>query len=230
MGTNYYANIDRNKTKLSATEIEVLEYEPELSNPDDFLIHLGKSSSGWRFSLHVYPEIGIMNWNDVLNKIVLNSIEILDEYGDAIPVQDFIRIATDRKSHKAEFPIKVCPRGKRLGEWIEVWSDDEYFEQTGYRLDKHGLNIHPIDRDHCIGNGSENETFDYIVGNFSWTDTWRKDISIIERQTVYLFALMKTISITIMRKKQWNWIKSMLEVVLDLGLRYQKNTTTTLKV
>jgi hypothetical protein len=136
MGTNYYAV----SKKENFTETELSHLADDLDD-DEVIIHLGKSSGGWRFSLHVYPEIGLMSWNDILT-IAENSVRILDEYEEEVTLDFFIDVVTDRK-------------------WGRVSSDEDYM------IDKHGLRIHPIDNSHCIGNGGENETFDYIKGNFS---------------------------------------------------------------
>lgn len=180
MGTNYYAVM--NKSKFTETEILDMQSEEEHIELEDgeFLVHLGKSSFGWRFSLHIYPASGIMNWFDLQN-IIHQGIVIYDEYGEEVPYDVFCGIVMDR-NRDMEFPMKILANrntpdkfeileGGILGGYVIVNDDYEYFDATGYSLDKKGNIITPIDGRHCIGNGRNTEdfcqTYDYMIGNFS---------------------------------------------------------------
>lgn len=57
--------------------------------------HIGKSSAGWCFSLHVYPEDGI-NTLDDWKEIWKRPGRIMDEYGESIALVDMIARITDR--------------------------------------------------------------------------------------------------------------------------------------
>lgn len=62
-------------------------------------IHIGKSSGGWCFSLHVYPEDGINtldDWCELWNK---PGAFVRNEYGERIPIAEMYRIITDRRWH-----------------------------------------------------------------------------------------------------------------------------------
>lgn len=126
MGTNYYHEVVKCE-HCGATE----------------RTHVGKSSGGWCFSLHVYPERGI---NDILDwSRVAETGLIFDEYGVEIPWAALHEAITNRH-----------------------WDSPEDYK--GY-LDNHatpgpnGLARHRVDGEHCIGHGSG--TWDYIVGEFS---------------------------------------------------------------
>jgi hypothetical protein len=64
--------------------------------------HLGKSSAGWCFALHVYPEEDLHNWKDIWNHIdwLVNEAdcEIKDEYSRAIHPAMFFGIVWDRSN------------------------------------------------------------------------------------------------------------------------------------
>jgi len=65
MGMNYYVE------EKPACECCGCKYEQ---------IHIGKSSAGWCFSLHVIPEMGLNNLEDWVN--FLKDKAIVDEYDD----------------------------------------------------------------------------------------------------------------------------------------------------
>jgi hypothetical protein len=78
MGTNYY--------------IEPQEPCPHCKRgyPE---VHIGKSSAGWVFSLHVDDELD--SWDKWLE--FLEGKVIRNEYGNAIPLANFIKTVTCRK-------------------------------------------------------------------------------------------------------------------------------------
>jgi len=58
--------------------------------------HIGKSSGGWVFALHIYPDEGI---HDLPNWIPLLEAEgavIVNEYGDQVTVLELLQIITGR--------------------------------------------------------------------------------------------------------------------------------------
>lgn len=90
MGTNYY-----------------IKHKDETKNEIFGKVHLGKSSLGWYFNLHVYPERGISNftdWNDALLKKD-NDLEIVDEYGKVYEVDEFLGIVTNRSRENEDIDI-----------------------------------------------------------------------------------------------------------------------------
>ena len=100
-------------------------------------IHIGKSSWGWCFSLHVYTkewEEGprdLEEWQDWFDR---RGSVIVDEYGDAVTKAEMIDIIT------------VRGRGR-------------------YTKDDRLPRRHDIDGQHCIAHGKG--TWDLIVGDFS---------------------------------------------------------------
>lgn len=102
-------------------------------------LHIGKSSYGWAFALHVYPEGA--DWesgepaprNFEEWKTFFREKKIINEYGESIPEQSMISIITERGSYKSSKEADV------------------------FR--------HEIDMRHCIGHGDG--PWDLIVGKFS---------------------------------------------------------------
>lgn len=141
MGTNYYLH-DREPCPHCGREF-----------PGK---HIGKSSYGWCFGLHVIPEDGINTLDDWRREWSRPGAYIVDEYGERASVAEMETIITRRKGR------------------VE-WGDDRAF--AGYESEEHfhrsnnsargpnGLVRHRIDGRHCIGHGEG--TWDYIAGEFS---------------------------------------------------------------
>lgn len=133
MGTNYY---------LRAPKCFHCGKEEELP------IHLGKSSVGWCFSLHVSPEDGISCWEDIQQLIEDKLCEewcIKNECGDQISLVDFIKTVTKRSGNRP-------------------WERDALLINHAIQ-GPNNLARHVIDGWHCIGHGEG--TYDYVVGEFS---------------------------------------------------------------
>lgn len=112
--------------------------------------HIGKSSGGWCFSLHVYPEDGINDLEDWKRKFGEAS-EVWNEYGEKISIDMLLQIITERS-------------------WPQLRDvDADYWEQ--FHRDNHSENgpnnllRHSIMDGHCISHGSG--TWDLIIGDFS---------------------------------------------------------------
>jgi hypothetical protein len=115
-------------------------------------IHLGKSSVGWCFYLHVYLDKNINNLDDLVKMI--GDKQIIDEYGKIFSIEEFLSIVKDRSSN-TDFNT-----GKPYG--FSSWAEfhDQNYSMPGPR----GLLRFKIDG-HCIGHGEG--TWDYIIGDFS---------------------------------------------------------------
>ncbi len=81
MGTNYYW-FKEDKCKCCKREYPA--------------IHIGKSSAGWVFALHVYPEEGLHNLEDWKLRWATKDSYIEDEYGRVIDIEMMLEIITNR--------------------------------------------------------------------------------------------------------------------------------------
>ena len=145
MGTNYYAIMEETETECPHCErtgyIQSVRW------------HIGKSSHGWCFALHVgdshEPHIprSLAEWQKVWERCV----RIEDEYKRAVTTVDMLKIVTERQG----FP----------------GADDKRREYDWYRSNSaepgpNDLARHSMKYDsHCIGHGDG--TYDLIKGVFS---------------------------------------------------------------
>ena len=109
------------------------------------ILHIGLSSGGWCFGLHVMPEESIESLDDWTRLFEDPDKEIVDEYGDKIEKGKMLQIITERS----------WPRPPEF-----QWNCGAYAEPG-----PNGLYRHKITPDWCIGHGEG--TWDYIVGEFS---------------------------------------------------------------
>jgi len=133
MGTNYYWYPSPPCKECGR------EYDPK---------HIGKSSGGWCFSLHVIPDENI---NDLLDWEKLWGIprsEIKDEYGKIFSASEMLSIIKERKW------------GKRGSDNGNKWYLENHAEHG-----PNGLARSSIDGRHCIGHGEG--TWDLVIGEFS---------------------------------------------------------------
>ena len=120
--------------------------------------HIGKSSYGWCFSLHVIPSIGINSLEDWQKKWEIPGSQIGNEYGDIISIIEMNRIITER-SHVN----KVSWKRKW---WTDHYENEEDFhDKNQSERGPHFLLRHRVDGTHCVGQGEG--TYDYIAGEFS---------------------------------------------------------------
>ena len=129
MGTNYYIELGR----------------CDKCGRSDEWWHIGKSSYGWAFALHVEPDQGINDLKDVTEKMLEVGAKIANEYGRRLLVSEMVDHIVNRQRD----------------ETIEgELSDDDYAEfdvSIGLARAKVGGN--------CIGHGKG--TYDLITGEFS---------------------------------------------------------------
>ncbi len=131
MGTNYYVHYK--------------------GNPQ---FHIGKSSGGWCFSLHVYPEKGIETLEDWEPIFEHNNIET--EYGKTITKEDMLTVIAEREGCIGFDDEEDIPYPYES--WEEFW--DAHNAVPGSK----GLLRAEVDGVHCIGHGEG--TWDYMVGTF----------------------------------------------------------------
>jgi len=138
MGTNYYLETKSPCKKCGRG------YEP---------YHIGKSSGGWCFSLHVYPDNDINTLEDV--KKLWEGGVIVDEYGANISKEEMLSIITERSAR--------CEKKYKVDAWCRSWAD--FHRMNHSEFGPNGLIRAKIDGEHCIGHGTG--TYDFITGEFS---------------------------------------------------------------
>ena len=137
MGTNYYLRYDCCERCGRADEQR----------------HIGKSSFGWCFSLHVEDELNSLDdWKREFQK---PNTRIYDEYPNPVTVEEMILIITERAGAKSDldYPNQFYR------------SREEMMERNSAVPGPNGLLRHKIDSKHCVGHGEG--AWDYIRGEFS---------------------------------------------------------------
>lgn len=86
MGTNYY--LHKRKCPMCGKSDEVL--------------HIGKSSAGWPFSVHVIPEANITCWRDWIAELEKGEAEIKDEYGETVTFEYLNGLVIEKRKYKNE--------------------------------------------------------------------------------------------------------------------------------
>ena len=146
MGTNYYL-VDKS---------QICPHCGHNPNPE---LHIGKSSAGWHFGLHVYPDMqpkvlggkSLLTLDDWIKLFDCPNVEIKDEYGAVISKEDMLDCIKNRG--RSERPMDIMgdiPRMMARG--ICEWGLNNLLRSK-------------IDGHHCIGHGEG--TWDYEVGDFS---------------------------------------------------------------
>ena len=110
--------------------------------------HIGKSSAGWYFALHIDPSKNLNSFTDWV--AFLSSAEgvIKNEYRDEISLKQMLSIITNRRGYKKPF--------SKNAEWYNI----NNAEPAEYNLVRAR-----IDGQFCVGHGDG--TFDYMQGDFS---------------------------------------------------------------
>lgn len=141
MGTNYYL-VTKKRPEIERKIFHMLSDG----------IHIGKSSYGWCFSLHVYPEHGINNLTDWEALIESSKGNIYNEYSDSIDKHDFIYdIIYNRKwAGTIRNPDDI--------------QNQKFLDMNNAQEGPNNLLRSKIDNIHCIGHGYG--TYDYIIGDF----------------------------------------------------------------
>ena len=147
MGTNYYL---RDKSEPN--------HKCERCGHTNGERHIGKSSYGWHFSLHVIPEEGINNLADWKKLFYDDRYSIQNEYDDDITPDHMLEIIEKRRRGKIDFPYTDY-------NGITYTSLEDYASQNGLTIGYNNLFMHTIDDGHCVGNGEG--PYDYIAGAFS---------------------------------------------------------------
>ncbi len=91
MGTNYYYH------KQEACKCCGRNDEP---------VHIGKSSGGWCFSMHIDEYEGIKNYDDWKKLFEIEGSYIEDEYGDVIDKDYFCKSIVEDRHWRGEHPSR----------------------------------------------------------------------------------------------------------------------------
>lgn len=86
-------------------------------------LHIGKSSFGWNFALHIIPEEKISELDDWMLLFQKPHSRIVDEYNEVITAEQMVKIICERE----DWGAMAVPPGK--------------------------LKRHEIDKSHCIAHG-----------------------------------------------------------------------------
>jgi hypothetical protein len=126
---------------------------PRDPRPSERGVHIGKSSAGWVFSLHVYPAMpGFPQSLDDYRKCFADGWVIHDEYGGLVEPAEMLRRIVDRTGY---------PDGQ------SPWTPGQLRNHAhGCEVGPRGLARSKISPDHCIGHGPGEETYSLIVGEF----------------------------------------------------------------
>jgi hypothetical protein len=145
VGTNYFS-VKRGLEDLDPDAFWERRQDGDPGNDD--ILHIGKSSGGWCFSLHIIPELGINDLDDWIRVFIEPDRIIINEYRERIDLTEIMRIITAR-------------RRNRPG--IDRWTPEDYkrnFAEPG----PNGLARHALGHG-CVKQGEG--TWDCITGYFS---------------------------------------------------------------
>lgn len=118
-------------------------------------LHIGKSSMGWAFALHVIPEQDINSLEDWQRLWETEGNVIVDEYDRTITTEELMERITMR-SGKAQ-RVGPCDDA-HYGTW-------ERFHVSNHSVaDERGLLRRIVDGQYCTGHG---DTWDLCPGEFS---------------------------------------------------------------
>lgn len=162
MGTNYYLTIS-DKTPERLKELITQDGEFIHSEQDIKGLHIGKSSGGWCFSLHVHPTLKINSLKDW--KKLFDQGLILNEYMDHISTEDMLKCILEREG-SPQAPRNETQFNQLINSINSIYkSFDDYLNKNHAKLGPYNLLRHKVDGIHCIKNGKG--TYDLIIGEFS---------------------------------------------------------------
>lgn len=145
MGTNFYLRLP---TCAHCTRLEEK-------------IHIGKSSTGWCFALHVMPERGILDLPDWTVIWAKPGMAIQNEYNEFLTPDEMLQTILGRQG-KNDFK-KPYPKDLNSISNVRTW--DQFHAINYSEPGPNGLLRHRLMKDHCIKHGSG--TWDCIIGEFS---------------------------------------------------------------
>ena len=152
MGTNYY-----------------LHQKTALPEPDhEIVLHIGRSSGGWCFSLHVMPERGInslQDWIDLIEARTSAGLAVIkNEYDEEVSLQDLLGLITKRHGFASVDENFNKANILMLPTW-NYRDVEDYLQQNHATRGPNDLLRHINDGKFCIGHGEG--TWDLCTGEFS---------------------------------------------------------------
>jgi hypothetical protein len=122
MGTNYYFRKHKGNKCNHCGRGE--EYEE---------LHVGKSSMGWSFCFDSwYGEFkSFKDWKKLLEA---NPDKLYDEYNRNIPLKEFYEMVENKKD---KMDLKEYYKKYPTAQMFETIEESEYFDEDGYRFNKH---------------------------------------------------------------------------------------------
>jgi hypothetical protein len=122
---------------------------------DPVPLHIGKSSAGWVFSLHVIPQIGINDLVDWERRWSMLEVGIKNENGEVLSIKEMRQHICDRL-REGGWNGRTIPTG------YKSWS--EFHELNDSQRGPRGLLRHRIGN-FCVSHGKR--TWDCMAGDFS---------------------------------------------------------------
>lgn len=119
MGTNYYVK-DETEPKPPC-ECCGRPFDDDRDDP----LHIGKSSSGWKFLFAPYPDLGLTSWAEW--KVFLADKTIVDEYGTETSLQELADLVEAKQSGG------ICAETASSSQW-GPFSRSENKDGEGYRF------------------------------------------------------------------------------------------------
>jgi hypothetical protein len=159
MGTNYYL----------ATLNEEYDAKCPIKRKTEArynMTHLGKSSGGWTFALHVYPERSIYTLDCWVREMQeydsKDSLLIFDEYYQTHTLQEFLNVVRDR--HSDETWDEMEKRIKESKFYNDYTNLDSFLARNHAVRGPNFLLRRKLDDYHCISYGEG--TWDHVIGEF----------------------------------------------------------------
>ena len=134
-------------------------------------LHIGKSSMGWCFSMHVIPELKINSWADWRKFRTSYGVKIVDEDLEEVSILNLIDRVENRSCKRPlgkPEDIFEKPKDdflKNLYKGIETWGD--FYKQNSAIPGPNNLLRHDMNAKYssCVGYGEG--TWDYLTGEYS---------------------------------------------------------------
>lgn len=120
------------------------------------VLHIGKSSCGWHFSLCIYPAIGINNLDDWKKVWSSGDCKIYAEYGEEISQEELLSYIVDRQGLGEKDEAKILKQNndmvekEGIGRRFDTY--EQYLSYNGAVRGKNGLWEHRDPRYHSTDN------------------------------------------------------------------------------